>query len=99
MMSETVSAFSMTSCLDQQVQLGSSEASEGALTGIYADIGRPDIADPGPGLRGRGGECGALAARWGWRRRGGQLVTWFELQALLRQMQHSAVSGKGLDFA
>jgi hypothetical protein len=38
-----------------------------------------------------------LAARWGWRRRGGRTVTWFELQALLRQMQHSAVSGKGLD--
>jgi hypothetical protein len=38
-----------------------------------------------------------LAARWGWRRRGGRTVTWFELQALLRQMQHSAVSGKGLN--
>jgi hypothetical protein len=44
MMSETVSASSMTvsSRLDQQVQLGSSEASEDALTGIYADIGRPN---------------------------------------------------------
>src|ERR1700691_4123360 len=62
MMSETVSASSMTvsSRLDQQVQLGSSEAPEDALTGIYADIGRPDIADPGSGLRGRGDECGAL---------------------------------------
>jgi anti-sigma regulatory factor (Ser/Thr protein kinase) len=33
-----------------------------------------------------------LAARWGWRRRGGRTVTWFEIQALLRPMQHSAVS-------
>src|ERR1017187_3358545 len=31
-----------------------------------------------------------LAARWGWRRRGGRTVTWFEIQALLRPMQHSA---------
>jgi DNA-binding CsgD family transcriptional regulator len=31
-----------------------------ALTGLYAGIGRPDIADPGAGLRGRGGECAAL---------------------------------------
>jgi anti-sigma regulatory factor (Ser/Thr protein kinase) len=38
-----------------------------------------------------------LAARWGWRRRGGRTVTWFEIQALLRPMQHSAVSGKGLN--
>src|ERR1700733_11152501 len=63
MMSETVSASSnmtISSRLGQQVQRGSSEASEDALTGIYADIGRPNIADPGPGLRGRGGECGAL---------------------------------------
>jgi hypothetical protein len=51
--------MTVSSRLDQQVQLGSSEASEGALTGIYADIGRPNIADPGSGLRGRG-ECGAL---------------------------------------
>jgi DNA-binding CsgD family transcriptional regulator len=29
-------------------------------TVIYAGIGRPDIADPGSGLRGRGGECAAL---------------------------------------
>jgi anti-sigma regulatory factor (Ser/Thr protein kinase) len=38
-----------------------------------------------------------LAARWGWRRRGGRTVTWFEIQALLQPMQHSAVSGKGLN--
>jgi hypothetical protein len=38
-----------------------------------------------------------LAERWGWRRRGGRTVTWFVMQALLRPMQHSAVSGKGLN--
>jgi anti-sigma regulatory factor (Ser/Thr protein kinase) len=38
-----------------------------------------------------------LAARWGSRRRGGRMVTWFELQALLQPIQHSAVSGKGLN--
>jgi anti-sigma regulatory factor (Ser/Thr protein kinase) len=37
-----------------------------------------------------------LATRWGWRR-GGRTVTWFEIQALLQPMQHSAVSGKGLN--
>jgi anti-sigma regulatory factor (Ser/Thr protein kinase) len=65
-----------------------------------------DRAGPGtPELRpaGREGEGGrglqlvaGLAARWGWRR-GGRTVTWFEIQALLRPMQHSAVSGKGLN--
>src|ERR1700683_3211379 len=45
---------------DEQAQLGSSEAFENALTGSYGDIGVPDIADPGPGLRGRRGECGIL---------------------------------------
>jgi hypothetical protein len=38
-----------------------------------------------------------LAARWGWRRRGGRTVTWFEIQALLQPVQHSAVSGEGLN--
>ena len=36
-----------------------------------------------------------LAARWGWRKRGGRTVTWFELCDLLQPMQHSAVSGMG----
>jgi DNA-binding CsgD family transcriptional regulator/tetratricopeptide (TPR) repeat protein len=45
---------------DEQAQRESSEAFEDALTGIYADIGRPDITDPAPGLRGRRGECAAL---------------------------------------
>jgi anti-sigma regulatory factor (Ser/Thr protein kinase) len=39
----------------------------------------------------------ALAARWGYERGGGLAVTWFEIQALLQPMQHSAVSGKGLN--
>lgn len=30
-----------------------------------------------------------LAARWGWRRRGGRMVTWFEKRAKLHPMQHS----------
>jgi hypothetical protein len=63
-----------------------------------------DRAGPGtPELRpadrdaegGRGLQLVAcLAARWGSRRRGAQLVTWFEIQALLQPMQHSAVSDK-----
>jgi anti-sigma regulatory factor (Ser/Thr protein kinase) len=66
-----------------------------------------DRAGPGtPELRpaGRDAEGGrglqlvaGLAARWGWQRRGGRMVTWFEIQALLQPMQHSAVSGKGLN--
>jgi anti-sigma regulatory factor (Ser/Thr protein kinase) len=39
----------------------------------------------------------ALSARWGYQRGGGLATTWFELQALLQPMQHSAVSGKGLN--
>jgi anti-sigma regulatory factor (Ser/Thr protein kinase) len=67
-----------------------------------------DLSGPGvPQLRPSGGEAedgrglhlvARLAARWGWRRRGGRTVTWFEIQALLRPMQHSAVSGKGLNW-
>jgi anti-sigma regulatory factor (Ser/Thr protein kinase) len=38
-----------------------------------------------------------LAARWGYRREPGGLVTWFEIQALLQPVQHSAVSGKDLN--
>jgi hypothetical protein len=71
---------------------------------------RVEVADrSGPGVPelraadkdaegGRGlGLVAGLAARWGWRRRGGRTVTWFEIQALLQPMQHSAVSGKGLN--
>ena len=73
-----------------------------------ADAVRVEVADrSGPGVPelspagddaedGRGlGIVAGLAARWGWRRRGGRTVTWFELQALLQPIQHSAVSGKG----
>jgi anti-sigma regulatory factor (Ser/Thr protein kinase) len=66
-----------------------------------------DLSGPGaPQLRPSGSEAedgrglhlvARLAARWGWRRRGGRTVTWFEIQALLQPMQHSAVSGKGLN--
>jgi anti-sigma regulatory factor (Ser/Thr protein kinase) len=62
-----------------------------------------DRAGPGtPELRpaDRDGEGGrglqlvaGLAARWGSRRRGGRMVTWFELWDLLQRMQHSTVSG------
>ena len=38
-----------------------------------------------------------LAMRWGYWRGGGFATTWFEIQALLQPMQHSAVSGKGLN--
>jgi anti-sigma regulatory factor (Ser/Thr protein kinase) len=50
-------------------------------------------AEDGRGL----GLVARLAARWGWRRRGGQMVTWFEIQALLQPVQHSVVSGKRLN--
>jgi anti-sigma regulatory factor (Ser/Thr protein kinase) len=66
-----------------------------------------DRAGPGtPELHPAGGDAeggrglqlvAVLAARWGWRLHGGRMVTWFEIQALLQPMQHSAVSGKGLD--
>ena len=52
-----------------------------------------DDAEDGRGLR----IVAGLASRWGWCRRGGRTVTWFEVQPLLRPMQHSAVSGKGQD--
>jgi DNA-binding CsgD family transcriptional regulator/tetratricopeptide (TPR) repeat protein len=56
----TISSRSDEQAQDEQTQLGSSEAFEVALTGIYADHGRPDIAEPRSGLRGRGSECRAL---------------------------------------
>jgi anti-sigma regulatory factor (Ser/Thr protein kinase) len=74
------------------------------------DVIRVEVTDlSGPGVpqpRHSGSEAedgrglhlvACLAARWGWRRRGGRTVTWFEIQALLQPMQHSAVSGKGLN--
>jgi anti-sigma regulatory factor (Ser/Thr protein kinase) len=38
-----------------------------------------------------------LGTRWGYCRGGGFTTTWFEIRALLQPMQHSAVSGKGLN--
>jgi anti-sigma regulatory factor (Ser/Thr protein kinase) len=63
-----------------------------------AGPGTPELSPPGGDAEGgRGLQLVAiLAARWGWMRRGGRMVTWFELQALLRLTQHSAVSGQGL---
>ncbi|MCW2930974.1 MAG: putative anti-sigma regulatory factor, serine/threonine protein kinase [Actinomycetia bacterium] len=58
--------------------------------------GRSGPGVPEPRSAGRDAEGGrglalvaALATRWGWRRRGGRTVTWFEIQALLQPMQHS----------
>lgn len=79
---------------------------------VTARVGavRVEVADrSGPGVPqlrpadhdaedGRGlGLVARLATRWGWRRRGGRTVTWFEIQALSQPMQHSAVSGTGLN--
>jgi anti-sigma regulatory factor (Ser/Thr protein kinase) len=38
-----------------------------------------------------------LSARWGYQRGGGMATTWFGIPALLQPMQHSAVSGKGVN--
>jgi anti-sigma regulatory factor (Ser/Thr protein kinase) len=64
-----------------------------------AGSGTPELRPVGrDAAGGRGLQLVAgLAARWGWRRRGRPLVTWFEIQALLRPMQYSTVSGKGLN--
>ena len=64
-----------------------------------AGQGTPELRPAGRDAEGGRGLqfVAGLAARWGWRRRGGRMVTWFEIQALLRPMQHSAVSGKGLN--
>ena len=56
----TISSRSDEQEQDEQTQLGSSEAFALALTGIYADLGRSDIADLRSGLRGRGSECRTL---------------------------------------
>jgi anti-sigma regulatory factor (Ser/Thr protein kinase) len=59
----------------------------GAVRVEVADLGGPGVpelrqadrdAEDGRGL----GLVARLAARWGWRRRGRQMVTWFEIQAL-----------------
>jgi anti-sigma regulatory factor (Ser/Thr protein kinase) len=74
----------------------------GAVRVEVADRGGPGVPEVRPASAdaedGRGlGLVARLATRWGWRRRGAGMVTWFEIQALLQPMQHSAVSGKGLN--
>jgi anti-sigma regulatory factor (Ser/Thr protein kinase) len=66
------------------------------------DRSGPGVPEPRPVGRdaegGRGLQLVAgLATRWGWQRRGRRTVTWFEIRALSQPMQHSAVSGKGLN--
>ena len=50
-----------------------------------AGSGMPELLPAGRDAEGgRGLQLVAgLAARWGWRRRGGRMVIWFEIQALL----------------
>jgi anti-sigma regulatory factor (Ser/Thr protein kinase) len=64
-----------------------------------AGLGTPELRPAGSDAEGGRGLqlVAALAARWGTRRRGGRMVTWFEIQALLQPVQHSAVSGKDLN--
>jgi anti-sigma regulatory factor (Ser/Thr protein kinase) len=63
--------------------------------------GLPELRPPGDDAEdGRGlGIVARLAARWGWRRRGGRTMTWFEIQALLQPMQRLTVFGKGPELA
>jgi anti-sigma regulatory factor (Ser/Thr protein kinase) len=58
--------------------------------------GLPELRPPGDDAEGgRGlGIVARLATRWGARRRGGRTMTWFEIQALLQLVQHSAASVK-----
>lgn len=76
-----------------------------------AGVVRVEVADrSGPGVpklrpAGEDAEDGRglrlvvrLAARWGWRRRGMRTVTWFEIQALLQPMQHSAVPARSTNW-
>jgi anti-sigma regulatory factor (Ser/Thr protein kinase) len=77
-------------------------ARAGAVRVEVADRSGPGVPELRPAGAdtedGRGlGLVAGLAARWGWRRRGGQMVTWFELCDLLQPMQHSAVSGMGVN--
>ena len=74
----------------------------GVIRVEVTDRSGPGVPEPRPAGSyaedGRGLHLVArLAMRWGWRRRGGRTVTWFEIQALLQPMQHSAVSGKSLN--
>jgi anti-sigma regulatory factor (Ser/Thr protein kinase) len=60
-------------------------AGDGVVRVEVADRAGPGIPELRPASRDAEGGRGlqlvaALAARWGWRRRGGQMVTWFELR-------------------
>jgi serine/threonine-protein kinase RsbW len=73
-------------------------AGDGIVRVEVTDRAGPGIPELRPASRdaegGRGLQLVAgLAARWGWRRRGGRTTTWFELCDLLQPMQHSAGSG------
>jgi anti-sigma regulatory factor (Ser/Thr protein kinase) len=74
---------------------------DGVVRVEVTDRGGPSVPELRPaGCDAEGGRglqlVARLAVRWGCRRRGGRMVTWFEIQALLQPMQHSAASGKGL---
>jgi anti-sigma regulatory factor (Ser/Thr protein kinase) len=64
-----------------------------------AGAGTPELSPAGRDAEGGRGLqfVAGLAVRWGWRRRGGRMVTWFELCDLLQPMQHSAVSGMSVN--
>jgi anti-sigma regulatory factor (Ser/Thr protein kinase) len=63
------------------------KAGNGVVRVEVTDRGGPGVPEPRPfdgeADGGRGlGLVARLAARWGWRRRGGRTVTWFELRYL-----------------
>ncbi len=61
-----------------------------------AGLGTPELrpadrdAEGGRGLQ----LVAALAVQWGWRRRGGRVVTWFVLQALLQPLYDQTIGGE-----
>jgi anti-sigma regulatory factor (Ser/Thr protein kinase) len=74
------------------------KTANGVIRVEVTDRSGPGVPEPRPAGSdaedGRGLHLVArLAVWWGWRRRGGRTVTWFELCDLLQPMQHSAVSG------
>jgi anti-sigma regulatory factor (Ser/Thr protein kinase) len=65
------------------------KAGEGVVRVEVTDHRGPGVPLPrsadGDAEGGRGlGLMAALAERWGWRQRGGQTVTWFELRAAVK---------------
>jgi anti-sigma regulatory factor (Ser/Thr protein kinase) len=61
-----------------------------------AGPGTPELRPAGRDAEGGRGLqlVAALAARWGWRRRGGRIVIWFELKALLQPLYDQAIGGE-----